>query len=308
MRKNSLASKGLSLSQAQSISNLCNQRAAQIDSKLKSVNNISRIVKIDGTDYVETVAQPLPSPEQVVTMLTEKAKLHAAQAFLMENINAKAELLNNLRSSSADFALPVPERINIDGPARLKMVDEEWGWEQLSTSEINEFLEAEAFAAHIHQFINANGKLTQLRNELPTIKTLEWFEVSKGNKTPVEVKIHHDADELLVLHENLASLHRKYEQRVNYFKAKVKNLVTTENARLAKEYQDRVNEYNQKVSEENSRYEKLYSEWNKARTEAVAAHNIKVQEDIKVASAVRIQVDPRFQEVIDMFLVEDTDN
>lgn len=306
MRKNSLASKGLSLSQAQSISNLCNQRAAQIDSKLKAVNNISRIVKIDGTDYVETVANPLPA--NVVNMLTEKAKLHAAQAFLMENISAKAELLNNLRSSSADFTLPVPERINIEGPVRISIVHEEWGWEQLSTSEINEFLEAEAYAAHIHQFINANGKLTQLRNELPTIKTLEWFEVSKGNKTPVEVKIHHDADQLLVLHEELAALHRKYEQRVNYFKAKVKNLVTNENARLAKEYQDRVNEYNQKVSEENSRYEKLYTEWNKARTEAVAAHNIKVEEDIKAASAVRIQVDARFQEVIDMFLVEDTDN
>jgi len=306
MRKNSLASKGLSLSQAQSISNLCNQRAAQIDSKLKSVNNISRIVKIDGTDYVETVANPLPA--NVVEMLTEKAKLHAAQAFLMENISAKAELLNNLRSSAPDFALPVPERINIEGPVRISIVNEEWGWEQLSTSEINEFLEAEAYASHIHQFINANGKLTQLRNELPTIKTLEWFEVSKGNKTPVEVKIHHDADQLLILHEELAALHRKYEQRVNYFKAKVKNLVTNENARLAKEYQDRVNEYNQKVSEENSRYEKLYTEWNKSRTEAVAAHNIKVEEDIKVASAVRIQVDARFQEVIDMFLVEDTDN
>jgi hypothetical protein len=306
MRKNSLASKGLSLSQAQSISNLCNQRAAQIDSKLKSVNNISRIVKVDGTDYVETVANPLPA--NVVEMLTEKAKLHAAQAFLMENISAKAELLNNLRSSAPDFSLPVPERIDIPGPARVNMVNDEWGWEQLSTSEINEFLEAEAYAAHIHQFINANGKLTQLRNELPTIKTLEWFEVSIGNKTPVEVKIHHDADQLLVLHEELAALHRKYEQRVNYFKAKVKNLVTNENARLAKEYQDRVNEYNQKVSEENSRYEKVYTEWNKARTAAVAAHNVKVEEDIKVASAVRIQVDARFQEVIDMFLVEDTDN
>jgi hypothetical protein len=306
MRKNSLASKGLSLSQAQSISNLCNQRAAQIDSKLKSVNNISRIVKVDGTDYVETVANPLPA--NVVEMLTEKAKLHAAQAFLMENISAKAELLNNLRSSASDFSLPVPERIDIPGPARVNMVNDEWGWEQLSTSEINEFLEAEAYAAHIHQFINANGKLTQLRNELPTIKTLEWLVLSIGNKTPVEVKIHHDADQLLVLHEELAALHRKYEQRVNYFKAKVKNLVTNENARLAKEYQDRVNEYNQKVSEENSRYEKVYTEWNKARTAAVAAHNVKVEEDIKVASAVRIQVDARFQEVIDMFLVEDTDN
>jgi hypothetical protein len=308
MRKNSLAPKGLSLSQAQSISNLCNQRAAQIDSKLKSVNNISRIVKVDGTNYIETVAQPLPSPEQVVAMLTEKAKLHATQAFLMENIRAKDELLNNIRNSTGDFKQPTPERLDVESPRWQSSVDEEWGWQQLSTAEINEFIEAEAYAAHIHQFINAKGKLTQLRNELPTIKTLEWFEVSAGHKTPVEVKIHHDSDELLVLHEDLASLHRKYEQRVNYFKAKVKNLVTNENARLTKVHQDLLNEYNFKVSAENTRYEKVYTEWNKARTEAIAAHNTKVQEEIKVASTFKIQVDARFQDVIDTFLQEDTDN
>ena len=308
MRKNSLAPKGLSLSQAQSISNLCNQRAAQIDSKLKSVNNISRIVKVDGTNYVETVAQPLPSPADVITMLIEKAKLHATQAFLMENIRAKDELLDNIRKSTADFNQPIPDRILIESIGHQKSVNEEWGWQQLSTAEINEFIEAEAYAAHIHQFINAKGKLTQLRNELPTIKTLEWFEISAGHKTPVEVKIHHDSDSLLALHEDLASLHRKFEQRVNYFKAKVKNLVTNENARLTKEHQDVVNEYNLKVSEENTRYEKVYTEWNKVRTEAIAAHNSKVQEEIKVTSTFKIQVDARFQDVIDFFLQEDTDN
>jgi hypothetical protein len=308
MRKNSLAPKGLSLSQAQSISNLCNQRAAQIDSKLKSVNNISRVVKIDGQNYIETVAQPLPSPFTVVTMLTEKAKLHATQAFLMENIRAKDELLDNIRKSTADFNQPIPDRMHIESLGHQKSVNEEWGWEQLSMAEINEFTEAEAYAAHIHQFINAKGKLTQLRNELPTIKTLEWFEISAGHKTPVEVKIHHDSDELLVLHEDLASTHRKYEQRVNYFKAKVKNLVTNENARLTKVHQDLLNEYNLKVSEENTRYEKVYTEWNKARTEAIAAHNTKVQEEIKVASTFKIQVDARFQDVIDTFLQDDTDN
>ncbi len=46
MRKNSLASKGLSLSQAQSISNLCNQRAAQIDSKLKSVKRLTEMINM----------------------------------------------------------------------------------------------------------------------------------------------------------------------------------------------------------------------------------------------------------------------
>lgn len=306
MRKNSLASKGLSLSQAQSISNLCFQRAAQIDSKLKAVNNISRTVVIDGKDYVETVANPLP--KDVVESLKEKAKLHATQAFLMENIKAKEDMLNEIRRSNPSFDLPQPKCENAPRPDILDGVDENWGWEQLTTAEVNEFIEAEAFAAHIHQFINAKGKLTQLRNELPTIKTLEWFEVAVGHKTPVTVNIHHDSDELLALHEELASLHRTYEQRVNYFKSKIKNLVTVENARRAKLNSDMQSEYNTAQAAFNAVYEKAFHEWNSARTEAIAAHEVTKQERIKEVAAYRIQVDARFQDVVDMFLVDDTDN
>ena len=46
MGKHSLSSKGLSLSQAQSISNLCNQRSREITSKLNIVNNFSKVLKI----------------------------------------------------------------------------------------------------------------------------------------------------------------------------------------------------------------------------------------------------------------------
>ena len=95
MAKNSLASKGLSLSQAQSISNLCNQRAVEIEAKLKAVNNSSRKIKIDGQTYQET--QPVPMPANVVELLKEKAELHATQAFLMENIKAKNDLMNSIK-------------------------------------------------------------------------------------------------------------------------------------------------------------------------------------------------------------------
>ena len=82
--KNSLAKNGLSLSQAQSISNLCNQRSRDIQNKLSVVNNVQKTVKYGDEHYVETVGNPLPS--NVVELLLEKSRLHAAQAFLMENI------------------------------------------------------------------------------------------------------------------------------------------------------------------------------------------------------------------------------
>jgi len=54
MKKYSLASKGLSLSQAQSISNLCHQRANQISIDLNNSNNHSKKVTI-GAKVHETV-------------------------------------------------------------------------------------------------------------------------------------------------------------------------------------------------------------------------------------------------------------
>jgi hypothetical protein len=197
---------------------------------------------------------------------------------------------------------PFPTRQNMELVSELEEVDESWGWDQLTTAEYNEYLEAEAYAAHIGQFIHNRGKLDQLRKELPNIKTLEWLEVETGKKTPVKVITHHSADELLQLHEELAALHRGYEQRVNYFKAKVKNLVTAENARIARvngEEQARVNAVNQKIMAE---YEAEQKIWFDAEKQAKFEFQQVIEEQIKEIAAYRIQVPVRFQPVVDMFI------
>jgi hypothetical protein len=59
--KNSLASKGLSMSQAASISNLCNQRAKDIAAQLADINNVSKELTIGADNYVETKGHPIPT-------------------------------------------------------------------------------------------------------------------------------------------------------------------------------------------------------------------------------------------------------
>ena len=93
--KNSLASKGLSMSQAQSISNLCNQRSKDITAQLADINNVSKELVIGSDNYTEVKGNPIPA--NVVELLTAKARLSATQAFLMENIKAKDELINKIK-------------------------------------------------------------------------------------------------------------------------------------------------------------------------------------------------------------------
>jgi hypothetical protein len=300
MRKNSLASKGLSMSQAQSISNLCNQRSRDISFKLRDINNVEKILKIGEETYIETPGKKMP--ENVMELISNKSKLHATQAFLMENIKVKDEMLTAIKHKQMEFDIEIPKCGELLDAEIESSVNEDWGWGQLSLSEYNEYLEAEAFASHVGQFIHKGGKLDNLRSELPTLKTLEWIEVESGKKTPLKVSVHHTAEELGDLHEQLAAVHRNHEQRVNYFKAKVKNLVTTENARIAKENavkEASVNEANQKGL---SDYNKAKEEWQASYRKASHLFEEFRQNEIKKIAALRIGIDPRFQEVIDMFL------
>jgi len=298
--KNSLSSKGLSMSQAQSISNLCNQRAKEISTKLDNINNVSKELTIGTETYIETQGNPIP--ENVVQLLQDKARLSATQAFLMENIKAKDELINKIKCEGFEYEVWAPIRpatISEDLPSQ---VNEDFGWDTLTTAEYNEFIEAEAYASHIGQFIHKGGKLDKLRAELPTIKTLEFMEIEVGKKTPMKVSIHHTPEQLLIIHEELAALHRGYEQKVNYFKSKVKNATTSENARVQKErgeIQARVNQQNADLA---NAYKLAYEQWTAEQRKAQHDFEEKRQNRIQDAVNLKIEVAERFQDVVNEFL------
>jgi hypothetical protein len=128
------------------------------------------------------------------------------------------------------------------------------------------------------------------------------MEVETGKKTPLNVTVHHTIDQLGDLHEQLAGVHRTHEQKVNYYKAKVKNLVTTENARIARERADRqsaVNERNDKLMTE---YQAARSEWAHNKRKAEMEFEEGRQKEIARISALRIEVDAKFKAVVDYFL------
>lgn len=302
MKKNSLTSKGLSLSQAQSISNLCNQRAKEIDAQLESVNNYSKSVNVSGQNHTTVKGRQLPL--NIVDLLVEKSNLHACQAFLMENIKAKDAILQGLKRAQVNLSdyVVLPERPLTTQAITIDSVSEDFGWEQLTVGEIAEFTQVEAFAAHIGQFIHKGGILDRLRSELPTIPAIEWMTIKDGEKSPVTINVHHLPVELLKIHEELATLHRTHEQRVNYFKAKVKNLTTEENARIAKFNADAQNVVNKKNKDEQSIFQTAYIEATGKMSLIQAEFEEQRQSKIAENAALRIGIDGRFQTIIDSFL------
>lgn len=300
-----LSTKGLSMSQAQSISNMCHQRAQEITRSLSAVNNTSRTLKIDDDTY--TQQEGVVMPANVVDIILEKAGLHACQGFLMEAIKAKDAKIQEVRERTFRYNIPAPEYKEAVGFQVLDRVDERWGWAQLTDAEYNEYLEKDSLAAHVGQFIHKGGKLDTLRDELPRINGLDWITIKTGEKTPVKVTKHHTSEQLLELHEELANLHRELEQRVNYYKAKVKNLVTLENARRATENARMGSEYARAQAILDDEYKIAKEEWRGAAGIALQQFEQERELEIKEVAALRINVDPRFQTIVDMFLVKSED-
>lgn len=296
-----LGKNGLSMSQAQSISNLCNQNAQEIQREIESYNNCSKSITVGGQVY--NMQDGIPMPGDILDKLKTKGDLHATQAFLMEALKGKDSELERLRNMLPDLShLIAPQRIYAPDYEIQYNVEESWGWKQLSDSEYSEYLQAEAMAAHLGQFIHKNGKLTQLRKDLPNTGSLEWFEVEDGKKTPVKVVKHHVSAALMMIHEEIAEAHRKYEQRVNYYKAKVKNLVSDENARIQKENANKAAEFLKLEKELNQNYQLAMDAYNGEVLKQTMDFNSGRELLIKATAALRINVDPRFQHVIDLFI------
>jgi len=302
MRKNNLNVKGLSLSEAQSVSNQCNQRCVEINNKIASLSNCKKTISFNGVQ--KTIKEGVQIPENILELVIQKGKLSACQAFLMENIKAKKSLLDKIENEDFESTIEEVVKPKFDHFTPIPNVTEEWGWEQLTSDELCKYYEAESYAAHIGQFIHKGSKLEQLRNELLNIPSIEWIELEQGKKTPVDILKFHTPEQLLEIHEKFAVKHREYENTVNYYKAKVKNLVTIENARIANENGKelaRVNKINEDLSEEYQKQRKLYSA---AYEEASNKFESERQEEIKRIAALKIEVNPIFQSVIDKLLVK----
>ena len=87
--KNLTPNKGLSLSSAASISNLCYQQSLEIDNKLFGISNFTKKATLPGQNYTTTLIVANPLPSDIKDLLLRKAILHATQGFLVDSIKCK---------------------------------------------------------------------------------------------------------------------------------------------------------------------------------------------------------------------------
>lgn len=233
----------LSMSDAQSLSNLANQWALEIEDRYKYLNNSSKLLLLETftgstKQLSKEKAVKLPDVAKVKADFIRKGKLHALQGFLVEHIqfkNDKIEEIQNLKNEYEDFTaeeliekgFKIPKEPELSTTFFSKPKPEEVDYiKNMTPSEYNDYLINTAIAAHIGMFIHEKGTLTRLRKEIKTEEGLSEFVMQDRRVAIVEHEFHHTAEQLSEVHNLLANEHRDYTRKVNRVKAEAKNSKT----------------------------------------------------------------------------------
>lgn len=292
-----LSDKGLSMTDTQSISNFCNQQALEIERILDGANVHDKRFTFQGKEYPVTEGKSLPS--DVIPLLLEKANYHACQAWLMEAMKEKENLLNLVRQEEFIYHIEMPKPLNLLQPDLIRHV--KYGLEILSYSERIDYLKNEAMASHLGGFIHKGGKLDKLRKQNAEEILLEFVDMGNTGKIPVKVTRNHDSNWLLELHNELSNQHREFERKVNYYKAKLKNAENTKNFQIEEQNAEKQREIQAKNDILQKDYREAYENWSISRNIAESEFEKNRFNLLRKISDLKITVEPYFQPILDKF-------
>lgn len=296
MEKHFLSKTGLSITQAQSISNLCNQYCVEIDNVLQNINIISKEFTFNQEHFIEQKANEIPA--NLVELLNKKGEYVSLQAFLMENIKLKDYLLEQADNKYFHFNEDVPVQPKFMNPKGLLKITEV----ELSEEDRIDYLIQESYASQIGKFIHKGEKLDTLRKEASNTPLVEWKKIDSNITIPIKNTIHTTPEELFKIHLQLVEIHRVHAQKLNYYKAKIKNQLSDLNAEIvrknAEEYDKATAEYQKELQEYNEELRKYEERYHKA----LFTFQEEKEKEMKRIASLRIKIPEIFKSLVDTLL------
>lgn len=207
-------------SEASHVANVLANMAEAIDREISQYSVVSRkTTDITSNNTVVTAKQTfnVEASSRISSLIEKKANIYRLSAWLRENIKKLSNQQQDIESESY-----IAQPFLVGEPEFQEMVDLEWAFDQLNIREQAEYLAVEAQAAAYGKYVHDKGLCNVWLKQISDLKTIE-----RGNFfTITETTC---ATELNTLHTNLVKKHREYNSRVNYYKAKINNMVNAEN-------------------------------------------------------------------------------
>lgn len=240
-----LGTKGLTSAEANYTANIVKELCERINNDISSMTLFKATLKFEGK---EANFQKEYKVDNLDTKCLQEGNLYALSAWLREGIKSKDSLIKLAETDEFDFVLKKTIANNYEIKSLLS---EEQVKYNLPIDELAEYLIFEAKAAHIGKKIHPNGQFDK------------WFKALKN--TPI-VQLHPDnkdyvitldqtvqEEDLYKTYFQLQTEYREAEQKVNYYKSKVKTLLGEKNMEINNENKA-IREAYQKEIEANQSY------------------------------------------------------
>lgn len=217
-----LGSLGLTSAEANYTANIVKELCDKINNEIGNMSLFSAILTKGDKDHIFMKERKV---EDLQKKCMEEGNLYALSAWLREGIKEKDELINKVNNDSFGF---IPENSTDIGREytnnQIVLPTEASIRRELPINELAEFLSYEAKAAHIGKKVHPNGIFEKWFRELKNTPTLQLHPDNKEMIiTLTQVILEQD---LYKIYFELQKEYREAEQKVNYYKAKIKNLLS----------------------------------------------------------------------------------
>jgi hypothetical protein len=304
---------GLSMSEANHISDMIKEKNKSVYAEIEQAGVVKETLLFEGEQLITD-----PKKVNLKEKCLEEGELYAISSWLREAVKSKEQLINFVKNKKEVdlvefFGLGLPKTPSEQGVLEPKMKEvipptEYTEWDiigEMNIAERAEYYSVEAKSAHIGKKIHNKGKISQLRDEILNFKNFRMVTYNGQNGTrdyAVKRELKYNINEINDIFFYLQKKHREYEQKLNFYKADIKNKLATKNAeekaRYSKEYNEAKNVYENEMKEYNAAYKNFSNSYNSIVNEA----NEMQVNTINEISKWKIVVPNVFKEKIDSLL------
>lgn len=187
--------------------------------------------------------------------------IYGLSAWLREGIKAKDSGLALLKTKDIGEFSKITSLTSLQIPlkkdVKLQTFTDSDAKAHLGIKEYAEYLKLNSECAELGKLIHNNGYLTQIKEKVQLNKTTYFHALKDGvgeKDYPVECKFVYTVDEITKQFTDVLNLHREKENKLNWYRSKIQNLMVQENARLERDFRKALAEANIEFDTLNQKY------------------------------------------------------
>lgn len=261
---------GLSMSEAGHRKNMIKENMRKVEADLDRLKAYTQIVDFGGGQG--TFKRVNGVKEDIIKLAIVEGNYYALSAWLGEGIKAKEAILASAQSrTESAFYIEAEDgefkTITMEHPMLEKALRKQFTENdilgQWTVKERAEYLTLESKAAHLGKKLHHGGIIAEMRDQLLKFEEQVLVEIRiKGvmDSFIAENTKLYTYEELDAIYMELQDKHRSWEQKLNWYKAKIKNDLNLAN-------QQSLSEYNEKQGEFNTKYQAEMKDYNLHATE-----------------------------------------